>query len=358
MINRLLNPDTGKKTIDQIKNEMKELRETHLLQKEQRPHHALSLEEARAKAWHYDWHANPPPRPNLYGVFDLAPPSISELSKLIDWEYFFKGWGIEGSYPELLEDPKTGPEAHQLIEDAIAMLARAESEQWIELRGAFGLFAANSSGDDIVLYDNDTEKQEVGRLYCLRQQFNRPQGNQLSLADYVAPIESGLTDTVGCYAVSAGFGTEATARRLADEQGDYASLLIKFLADRLTDALAEYVHRLIAIQYWGIEPTLDLLGNQPAKGIRPTPGYPAYPDHSEKLTLWNVLDVKKRTGITLTETLMMQPASSSCGIILANPQADYFGVGKIQPDQLEAYARRKGTDPDLAKRWLASSMMD
>jgi 5-methyltetrahydrofolate--homocysteine methyltransferase len=135
-------------------------------------------------------------------------------------------------------------------------------------------------------------------------------------------------------------------------------LLIKFLADRLTDALAEYVHRLIAIQYWGIEPTLDLLGNQPAKGIRPTPGYPAYPDHSEKLTLWNVLDVKKRTGITLTETLMMQPASSSCGIILANPQADYFGVGKIQPDQLEAYARRKGTDPDLAKRWLASSMMD
>ena len=290
----------------------------------------------------------------------MVPPALSALRKCIDWTPFFHTWELKGAYPAILEDPARGTEARRLLEDAERQLDLWEQENTLELRGVFGLFRACSEGETVKLMGEHGE--ELARLEFLRQQRSRSEGKPLlSLADYVAPDEKGTEDALGLFAVTAGGPFAAAEIEKAEAEGDdYQSILMKSLLDRLAEALAEWLHREVRTKHWGYAPgenaTLeDLLRNR-YRGIRPAPGYPACPDHTEKRALWELLDVTRNTGIELTESLAMLPASSVCGYYFAHSQARYFGIGNIGKDQVQDYAARKGMPLPEMEKWLAPNL--
>jgi 5-methyltetrahydrofolate--homocysteine methyltransferase len=318
----------------------------------------VSLTRARADRFAIDWAAYQPPRPRLLGTRSFRSYPVAELIPYIDWTPFFATWEIKGTYPLLLDDPKVGAAARSLFDDAQAMLAKMVEEAWLTASGVIGFFPANAEGDDIIVYADETRTRERTRLFTLRQQMARTSDRRrhVALADFVAPAASGRADYIGGFAVTAGIGEEAIAERFARANDDYSKILSQALADRLAEAFAERMHERVRKEFWGYAAdealSKEALIRETYAGIRPAPGYPAQPDHTEKRTLFDLLDAEAATGIKLTESFAMWPGSSVSGLYFSHPDSHYFGVGRIEQDQAEDYAARKGWSLAEAERWL------
>jgi 5-methyltetrahydrofolate--homocysteine methyltransferase len=321
----------------------------------------LKYDAARANATPVDWTAYEPPAPRSPGVHLLEDYDIAELRAYIDWQPFFNAWEMKGKFPDILNSPTTGETARKLYDDAQEMLDTIVAEKWLTARGVYGFFPAAGDGDDTLVYADD-ERQEVrATLHHLRQQGEHREGvPNRSLADFVAPADSGLADHVGGFAVTAGIGLPERVQAFKDDLDDYNAILIESLADRLAEAFAERLHQRVRQEFWGHVSDEDLSNEdliaEKYSGIRPAPGYPACPDHTEKLTLWDLLDVEKQTGITLTESMAMWPGASVSGWYFSHPQSQYFVVGRLGRDQVAAYAERKGWTVAEAERWLSPNL--
>jgi 5-methyltetrahydrofolate--homocysteine methyltransferase len=327
-----------------------------------------SIEQARTNRLKIDWNATVPPRPSFLGVRTFDDVSLQEIVPRIDWTPFFQTWELAGHYPEILKDPVVGEAARNLWRDAQEMLAKIVGEQWLHARAVVGFWEANSTPeDDILLFGADNagpsalSAQPVVVLHTLRQQLVKGDGRpNIALSDFVAPVDSGVTDFMGLFAVTTGIGMQERVEAFEAAHDDYSSILLKALADRLAEALAERMHERVRRELWGYAPNEHLdnaaLIREQYQGIRPAPGYPACPDHTEKGTLFRLLEATERAGITLTESFAMLPASAVSGFYFWRPESQYFGVGKIERDQVESYARRKGITVEVAERWLAPNL--
>jgi 5-methyltetrahydrofolate--homocysteine methyltransferase len=318
----------------------------------------LSLTAARGNALKLDWAGSYlPPKPSFIGTKTLVNYPIAELIDFIDWTPFFQTWELNGKFPAILDDAKFGEAARPLYEDARAMLGQIVKENWFRASAAFGFWPANAVGDDIELYGDESRAGPIAVLHGLRQQLSKREGRaNASISDFVAPVDSGLADYVGAFAVTAGIGEDEVAERFKRANDDYSAILVKALADRLAEAFAERLHSGVRREFWGYAPdetlTPEALIAEQYRGIRPAPGYPAQPDHTEKGTVFRLLDAN-RIGIKLTESFAMWPGAAVSGLYFSHPQSHYFGVGKIERDQVEDYARRKGWSVAEAERWLA-----
>jgi 5-methyltetrahydrofolate--homocysteine methyltransferase len=320
-----------------------------------RQHALLSIEGARANALASDWSAVPVTRPVALGVQPVEDVRVQQLRPFIDWGPFFIAWELKGKYPEILDDPDKGEQARALLADANALLDEIEANDLFAPRGVLGLFRANAVGDDVEVYDE--AGQPLAVFHTLRQQNEKTPGKpNRALADFVAPKASGVEDYLGAFVVSI-HGAEAAAARFHAAHDDYRAILTQALADRLVEAFAEWLHLRVRTEVWGYVPdealTNDDLIRERYRGIRPAPGYPAQPDHTEKETLFRLLDAERNAGVGLTEHLAMTPPATVCGLYLAHPAADYFNVGPLGRDQIEDYARRKGMPVAEVERWLA-----
>jgi 5-methyltetrahydrofolate--homocysteine methyltransferase len=320
-----------------------------------------SLEEARANRLQIDWQAYQPPAPIKPGLHVFESVDLNDLCRAIDWTPFFQVWELAGKFPDILEDARVGAQATEVYEDARVLLDTVITEKWLTARAVVGVFAASSTGDDIEVYQNGSRSERLTTIHTLRQQMEKLPGRpNLALADFIAPKGSGINDWVGMFAVTAGIGLEERVKAYEADQDDYHSIMMKALADRLAEALAEVMHQKIRKELWGYasDEALDVpdLIAEKYQGIRPAPGYPACPDHTEKGELFRVLGATEKIGIHLTESFAMLPAASVSGYTFAHPQAAYFGVGKIGKDQVEDYARRKGISVAEVERWLATQM--
>jgi 5-methyltetrahydrofolate--homocysteine methyltransferase len=343
--------------VEDLKLEYQKLREHH--EKHRGAKQLISLEEAQANKLQIEFEQNDITTPNFLGVREFKNIPLENLVPFIDWTPFFQTWELHGRFPKILEDEIVGAEAKKLYQDALDMLNKMVSEKWIEARAVIGLFPANSAGDDIEIYSDETRKQVIGIQHTLRQQTKKVSGQpNLALADFIAPKESGIKDYIGGFVVTTGIGLETHVERFEKDHDDYNSIMVKALADRLAEALAEYMHREIRINHWGYASSENLSNDELIKesyrGIRPAPGYPACPDHLEKIGLFNLLNATELTGVSLTETLAMLPAASVSGWYFGHPQAKYFGLGKINEDQLENVARRKKMNMLELKKWYSS----
>ncbi len=314
------------------------------------------IAKARANAHPVDWAAEPPARPSFIGVRAIQG-DLADLARHIDWTPFFASWELVGRYPAILEDDIVGEAATDLFRDAQAMLKRIVEEKWFTAKGVVGFWPAQAVGDDIAVFADETRAEELARFHTLRQQMDKSGGKaNLALSDFVAPADK-AQDWIGAFAVTAGHGETEIAARYKAAGDDYNAILSAALADRLAEAFAESLHRRVRTQLWGYsaeEPfDIDELISERYRGIRPAPGYPAQPDHTEKATLFKLLDAENHTGMALTESFAMSPPASVSGLYFAHPQAHYFGVGKIDRDQVADYAARKGWDLATAERWLA-----
>jgi 5-methyltetrahydrofolate--homocysteine methyltransferase len=284
---------------------------------------------------------------------------LAELVPYIDWMPFFNAWEFAGKFPDILRDPVVGEAASSLYLDAQKMLKSLIDERWLQARAVVGFFPANTVGDDdINVYADERRMTSVARLHQLRQQKSKPQDQaQLCLSDFVAPAHSGRADYIGAFAVTAGIGIDAHVARFEAAHDDYSSIMLKALADRLAEALAERMHERVRREFWGYAAEEHLDGTElireEYRGIRPAPGYPACPDHTEKATLWKLLDAERTAGINLTESFAMFPTAAVSGFYFSHPRSHYFGVGKIDRDQAASYAQRKGMRVAEAERWLA-----
>jgi 5-methyltetrahydrofolate--homocysteine methyltransferase len=321
----------------------------------------LSLTAARENRLKLDWSSYAPARPRLPGPIVLDDYDLAELRTRIDWRPFFQAWELAGTYPAILDDPVVGEAARTLHADALAMLERMIAEKWTRPRAVVAFFPANAEGDDIVLFADEARSARRAVVHTLRQQRKPSPGRaNLALADYVAPLGSGVADWLGAFVVTAGPGIEEKAHAFERANDDYSAILVKALGDRLAEAFAERLHERVRKEFWGYAPeerftNVDLIGEH-YRGIRPAPGYPACPDHTEKHTLFALLDAPRAAGVSLTESCAMTPASSVSGWYFAHPDAGYFGVGRIERDQVEDYARRKAMPLDEVERWLAPNL--
>jgi 5-methyltetrahydrofolate--homocysteine methyltransferase len=323
------------------------------------PTHTLA--QARANRPRLDWSGYVPPVPRMLGVRAFDDYSIEELARYIDWTPFFQAWELRGKFPDILSDPQFGEQASSLYADARKMLRTLIREHWLQPRAVFGLFAANSIDDDIELYADDSRTEVIGHVHCLRQQKDLPEGKpHTALADFIAPKSSQLHDYFGAFAVSTGQGIEAPLRRFESDHDDYSAIMLKSLADRLAEAFAERLHERVRREFWGYAAAEKLgaeqLIREEYRGIRPAPGYPACPDHTEKATLWRLLDVEQRAGITLTESFAMYPTAAVSGWYFSHPDARYLAVGRVDRDQIVDYARRKGMTVEEIERWLTPNL--
>lgn len=322
----------------------------------------VSIDIARSQKLKLDWESFTPIKPKKLGFHTLEV-TIETLVPYIDWSPFFRSWDLHGKYPELLSDTIIGTQAQNLFDDAQEMLKKITEEKWLKAKGRYGLFPVNADGDDIETYSDETRQNLSARWVTLRQQLKKTAGQPYrALADYIAPKEQGYTDYMGAFCVTTGFGVEERAKAFEKENDDYNSILLKALADRLAEAFAEYLHFKIRTDFWGYAPEETLSNEDLIKenylGIRPAPGYPACPDHLEKNTIWELLQVEQTIGVTLTESLAMWPASSVSGYYFAHPEARYFGLGKIKNDQLASYAKRRNCSISDAKKWLRPNLAE
>jgi len=347
----------GKGTyVTELRNEYARIAAAHARAQEEKAR--LPLAAARANAIKPDWSgAYVPPKPSFLGTRVLHDYPIAELVDYIDWTPFFSAWELSGRFPALLKDAKVGEAARALYEDARAMLDKIVAENWFRANAVVGFWPANAQGDDILVYADEARQTPVATLYSLRQQLAKREGRfNAALADFVAPRESGLADYIGGFTVTAGIGEDEIADRFKRANDDYSAIMVKALADRLAEAFAERLHQRVRKEFWGYAAdemlTNDELILEKYRGIRPAPGYPSQPDHTEKGTLFNLLE-SERTGVKLTESFAMWPGAAVCGLYFSHPQSAYFGVGKIERDQIEDYARRKGWSVEDAERWLA-----
>ncbi len=355
----LVTPEARQSFFERVSAEHSSRRQQHAGRR-RRPE-GLALADARARRLALDWAGYRPPVPRFLGTRVLDPVPLKELVAFIDWMPFFNAWEFSGKFPDILQDPERGAAASALLKDARAMLDVLVRERWLTARAVLGFFAAAGIGDDIEVHAGTGRTDFLAMLHQLRQQKVKPAGQpQLCLSDFVAPHESGLADYIGAFAVTAGIGIEEHVARFEAAHDDYSAILLKSLADRLAEALAEALHLRVRREFWGYAPeeslTNEQLVREEYRGIRPAPGYPACPDHTEKATLWRLLDAEAATGIRLTESYAMYPAAAVSGWYFSHPQSRYFAVGTIGSDQLEDYARRKGMAVPEAKRWLSPNL--
>ena len=321
-----------------------------------------TLESARANRTEIDWESYTPPKPNVLGVQTFDDYALQQIRPYIDWTPFFHSWQLKGSYPRIFDDPEKGPEARKVFADAQGLLDRIMAEKWLTARAVLGLFPANAlEYDSIEIYTDESREEVLARLDFLRQQKQKAPGRpNRSLADFVAPRSTGLEDHVGLFAVTAGLGANEAALRFEEDHDDYNAIMVKALADRLAEALAELMHRRVRTEFWGYAADEDLdkdaLIREEYAGIRPAPGYPACPEHTEKRTLWRLLDVENNAGLTLTESCAMSPGAAVSGYYFSYPDSAYFGVAEIGRDQVEDYAKRKGWTLREAEKWLSANL--
>ena len=318
----------------------------------------LKLADARANAGVIDFAKTPPKKPAFLGVKSFRDYDLAELADYIDWTPFFQTWELTGRFPAILDDPKVGEVARSLYDDARKMLDLIVKENWFKAQATIGFWPANADGDDIVVYADDSRQQKIATFHTLRQQLEKREGRfNSALSDFIAPVSSGVPDYIGAFVVTAGIGEDVVADRFKNANDDYSSILCKALADRLAEAFAERMHARVRREFWGYAPdealSPDQLILEQYQGIRPAPGYPAQPDHTEKATLFALLDAENTAGVKLTESFAMWPGSSVSGLYFSHPESFYFGVGKIERDQVEDYAARKGWSVAEAERWLA-----
>ena len=319
----------------------------------------LTLEAARANHLKVDWTKIKPVKPSFLGAKNFSNYPLAELAECIDWTPFFQAWELAGRFPGILKDPNVGEVAQSLYNDARKMLDTIIKEKWFTANATIGFWPANSDGDDVTLYGDEARTKPVATLHTLRQQLERRAGvPNLALADFIAPKDSGVADYIGAFVVTAGIGEEAITMRFKKANDDYSSIIVKALADRLAEAFAERMHQRVRMELWGYVPDEALSNDdlilEKYRGIRPAPGYPAQPDHNEKTTLFRLLDAERNAGVTLTESLAMWPGSSVSGVYYSHPDSAYFGVGKIERDQVEDYAERTGMSVADTERSLAS----
>ncbi len=354
----LLSPTQRPRLLADIKEDYDALRVRHAT-KHERP--MVPLERARANRTPIDWAGYEPPAPRVPGIQVLEDYDLAELREYIDWQPFFNAWELKGKFPDILNSPSTGEVARGLYDDAQAMLDRIIEEKWLSANAVLGLFPANAVGDDIEVYTDDSRSEVLTRLHNLRQQGDHREGiPNRSLGDFVAPKETGLADHVGAFAVTAGLGAEARILEFKEQHDDYSAIMLEALADRLAEAFAERLHQRVRTEFWGHAPGESLdneaLIAERYEGIRPAPGYPACPEHTEKRTLWRLLDVTTRTGIELTDGMAMWPGAAVSGWYFSHPQSQYFVLGRIGRDQVADYAERKGWTLAEAERWLSPNL--
>jgi 5-methyltetrahydrofolate--homocysteine methyltransferase len=304
-----------------------------------------------------DWQSYSPVRPTFIGIKQLDNYSLSELRAYIDWTFFFHAWKISGKYPAIFNDPVKGNEARNLFNDAQKMLDRMISQQMVSAHAVFGFFEANSEGESVILKDTASSNTA---LHFLRNQEEKTDNlPNLSLADFIAPTNSNKQDYIGLFAVTAGVGLEKWVKYFTDQNDDYSAIMVKILSDRLAEAFAELLHHKVRTEYWGYTPNENLaiedILHEKYVGIRPAPGYPACPEHSEKQTIFGLLQAEK-AGINLTENYAMYPAASVCGYYFAHPQSQYFALGRISREQVLDYANRKNITPEKAEKLLAQNL--
>jgi 5-methyltetrahydrofolate--homocysteine methyltransferase len=322
---------------------------------------SVTLQAARANATKIDWDGYTPPRPRQLGLTALKNYPLEKIAPYIDWAPFFQTWDLAGKYPEILDDPVVGEAARNVMAEGREMLERIVKGRWLTASGVFGLWPANCVGDDIEIYADDKRDRVLMTWHNLRQQNQKPPGNpNQSLADFIAPKDSGIADYIGAFAVTGGAGIEARLKEFAAKNDDYSAIMLKAIADRFAEAFAEHLHHRVRTEFWGYAggealSNDDMIAEKYA-GIRPAPGYPACPDHTEKADLFALLAADKNAGMTLTESFAMLPAASVSGFYLSHPQSRYFAVGKIERDQVSDYAHRKGMDVAQAERWLAPNL--
>ncbi|HLL56614.1 MAG TPA: vitamin B12 dependent-methionine synthase activation domain-containing protein, partial [Rubrobacteraceae bacterium] len=321
-----------------------------------------TLERARANRTKIEWDGYEPPKPNVLGVRTFDDYPLEEIRKYIDWTPFFHSWQLKASYPKIFDDPEKGEEAKKLFAEAQELLDRAIEEKWLTARAVYGLFPASAlPNDSVEVYTDESREKVLAGLHFLRQQKQKPPGRpNHSLVDFVAPKETGLEDYVGLFAVTAGIGADEAAQRFEEENDVYNSIMVKALADRLAEAFAELLHRRVRKEFWGyasdenLDP--DNLIREEYRGIRPAPGYPACPEHTEKRKLWELLDVEENAGISLTESCAMTPGAAVSGYYFSHPDSRYFGVAEINRDQVSDYAERKGMTLEEAEKWLSPNL--
>jgi 5-methyltetrahydrofolate--homocysteine methyltransferase len=358
VVSKLLSDRERQSYVGEIRTEYAKVREAHL--RNEASKRRITLAAARENRFKIDWAGYKPPKPTFLGARAFPDYNLAELVPYIDWTPFFQAWELTGRYPAILKDNKVGTEAQKLFNDAQAMLKRIVAEKWIKASGIVGFWPANALGDDIELYADEGRKSRLATLHTLRQQIARDPSRDrahTALSDFVAPKETGLADYVGGFAVTAGIGEEEALKTRIKVTDDYSRIILKALADRFAEAFAERLHERVRKELWGYAASEKLsseeLITEKYHGIRPAPGYPAQPDHTEKATLWTLMDVERAAGIELTESYAMWPGASVSGMYLAHPDSHYFGVGKIERDQVEDYARRKGFTVEETERWLA-----
>jgi len=345
--------------IARVSEEHERRREQHAAKKVKVPE--ASLEAARANRARVDWKAYVPLAPRVPGIQRFEDYPLAQLLGYIDWMPFFNAWEFAGKFPDILSDPVVGEAASNLYADARRMLKTLIAERWLRVAAVLGLFPANAVGDDVEIYASEARREPLATVNFLRQQKGKPAGQPHEcLADYLAPVASGVRDYFGAFAVTAGLGIEEHVARFERTHDDYSAIMLKALADRLAEAAAEHFHERVRRELWGYaadeELTNEQLVHEQYRGIRPAPGYPACPDHTEKAKLWRLLDVERNAGILLTESYAMYPTAAVSGWYIAHPQARYFALGKIDRDQVEDYARRKGWTLVEAQRWLAPNL--
>ncbi len=356
----LLNKENAPSYKAQIREEYEKFRAKFLDRQETKEHIPLSI--ARERKLALDWENFTPFTPQQLGVQVIENQDLDALVPYIDWSPFFRSWDLHGHYPAILNDEIVGEQATELFADAQVLLTEILDKKLLTAKAVFGLFPANTvEEDDIEVYADQDRKKTLGKFLSLRQQLKkRPGKPNIALADFIAPKATGLNDHIGAFCVTAGFGTAELAKQYEDNNDDYNAIMIKALADRFAEAFAEYLHREVRVKHWGYaaQESLnnDALIKEQYKGIRPAPGYPACPDHLEKNTIWDLLQVDERIGVSLTESLAMWPAASVSGYYFAHPEAQYFGVGKITQDQLESFAQRKNITLEEAEKWLRPNL--
>ncbi|WP_335977461.1 methionine synthase [Gaetbulibacter jejuensis] len=376
---------------EQIREEYEKFREQFLKRGKQKEY--VSIEEARERKFKIDWNTTDIVKPKQLGIQDIQDFDITILEDYIDWSPFFRSWDLHGKYPDILTDDIVGKQATELFKDAKVLLQKVFDEKQLKAKAVFGLFPANTVNDDdieVIIEDCHAELDSASKkdfdgvnlerslkvdstssqtpntkhqFLTLRQQLKKREGvPNFALADFIAPKDTGIQDYIGCFCVTTGFGTEQLAKEFEANHDDYNSIMIKALADRLAEAFAEYLHQKVRTDFWGYASNENLsnqeLIKEAYKGIRPAPGYPACPDHLEKKTIWGILKVEETIGVKLTESLAMWPAASVSGYYFANPEAKYFGLGKITEDQLEDYAKRRGMSTEEAQKWLNPNMSE
>jgi len=340
--------------------EYEALRERHA--NRDRTDRQQTLEAARQAKFDIDWSRENPSKPTFLGTKSFEDYDLAEVAKFIDWTPFFRTWEMKGVYPAILEDARSGEAARSLFADAQAMLKKIIAEKWLRASAVIGFFPANAVGhDDVELYRDDSRDEAALKLHFLRQQMLKNSGRaNFSLADFIAPKETKVADYIGGFAVTTGHGMRDRVEAFKAAGDDYNAILLEALTDRLAEAFAEHLHGRVRREFWAYATHEDLANKDLIKekyqGIRPAPGYPACPDHTEKSTLFKLLDTEAKTGISLTESFAMLPAASVSGFYFSHPESQYFGIGKVSKDQVEDYARRKGCSLEEAERWLAPSL--